>query len=159
MLDRELKGVALRDGVWEKVEADREHAVFSKKLPKFGLEIYKTYRLEKVPEESCGRSQLQGLSLDGGRSRSSIKATKTRKVAYRLDGPNGLPTEGYWYASKVSRNWSGAGLRDVVVSFDQRHADDGSVARRSPSDKLDAIPGKASRSLTSASMPNIFPPC
>ena len=38
-------------------------------------------------------------------------------MAYRLDGPNGLPTEGKWYASKVSRNWGGAGLRDFIISF------------------------------------------
>ncbi len=41
-----------------------------------------------------------------------------RQVAYQLDGPNGLPDEGYWYASKVSPNWGGAGIRDVVVWFD-----------------------------------------
>ena len=47
------------------------------------------------------------------------QSDKERNVAYRLDGPTGLPTEGYWYANKVSRNWGGAGLRDVVVSFDR----------------------------------------
>ena len=39
-------------------------------------------------------------------------------MAYRLDGPNGLPREGRWYAYKVSRNWGGGGLRDFIVSFD-----------------------------------------
>jgi YidC/Oxa1 family membrane protein insertase len=38
-------------------------------------------------------------------------------VAYRLDGPNGLPIEGWWYATKVGREWSAAGLRDVVGRY------------------------------------------
>ncbi len=40
-LDRELKGVKLRSTMWEKVEADQTHVVFSKKLPKYNLEIIK----------------------------------------------------------------------------------------------------------------------
>ena len=44
-----------------------------------------------------------------------------REVAYRLDGPTGLPIEGAWYASKISPNGfifpKPVGLRDVAVSF------------------------------------------
>ena len=48
------------------------------------------------------------------------QSDKERTVAYRLDGPNGLPTEGYWYANKVGRNWKGGtGLRDLVVTCDR----------------------------------------
>ena len=32
-------------------------------------------------------------------------------MAYRLDGPNGLPREGWWYANKVSRTWGGRAAR------------------------------------------------
>ena len=42
---------------------------------------------------------------------------ESRTVAYQLDGPTGLPAEGAWYASKVSRTWGAAGLRDVIVRF------------------------------------------
>jgi YidC/Oxa1 family membrane protein insertase len=38
-------------------------------------------------------------------------------VAYRLDGPNGLPIEGWWYATKVGREWGAVGLRDVVGRY------------------------------------------
>jgi len=38
-------------------------------------------------------------------------------VAYQLDGANGLPDEGGWYANKIGRDWGAVGLRDVVVSF------------------------------------------
>jgi YidC/Oxa1 family membrane protein insertase len=116
-LVREIKGIALRDSVWQKVEADQEHVVFAKKLPKFNLEVRKTYRLAKVPEASMQDANYAAYHLTLKVEVVNL-SDKERNVAYRLDGPNGLPTEGYWYANKVSRNWGGAGLRDVVVSFD-----------------------------------------
>ena len=30
-----------------------------------------------------------------------------------------MPREGWWYANKVSRTWGGAGLRDLIVKFDE----------------------------------------
>jgi YidC/Oxa1 family membrane protein insertase len=118
-LASELKGVKLRSSIWEKVEADQTHVVFSKKLPKYNLEILKTYSLVKVPADSMKDPDYKAYNLE-----FSIKIVNrgetARKVAYRLDGPNGLPTEGWWYANKVSRNWGGAGVRDVVVSVDQK---------------------------------------
>jgi YidC/Oxa1 family membrane protein insertase len=117
-LGRELKGVKLRSTTWEKVEADQTHVVFSKKLPTYNLEIIKTYSLVKVPADKMSDPDFKAYNLE-----FSIKIVNhgetNRKLAYRLDGANGLPTEGWWYANKVSRNWGGAGLRDVVVSFDQ----------------------------------------
>jgi YidC/Oxa1 family membrane protein insertase len=40
---------------------------------------------------------------------------KAEQIAYRLDGPTGLPTEGWWYSSKL-HPWMtyGAGARDVA---------------------------------------------
>jgi YidC/Oxa1 family membrane protein insertase len=35
-------------------------------------------------------------------------------VGYRLNGPTGLPLEGWWYSTKLNPNWGGAGARDVV---------------------------------------------
>ena len=35
-------------------------------------------------------------------------------LAYRLEGPNGLTLEGWWYSNKISPNFSGAAARDVV---------------------------------------------
>jgi len=95
-INLELEGVELRDGLWQVVEAetDQEQATFRKTLPKWGLEVTKTYRLAKVP--------------------------KARKVAYQLDGATGLPQEGWWYSYKINRgmNWGAIGVRDVVVSKD-----------------------------------------
>jgi YidC/Oxa1 family membrane protein insertase len=116
---RELKGVNLRTATWEIVESDQTHVVFSKKLPKQDLEIIKTYSLVKVPADALSNWDYKAYNLE-----FSIKIVNNgqtaRKVAYRLDGPNGLPTEGWWYANKVSRNWGGGGVRDVVVSVPQK---------------------------------------
>jgi YidC/Oxa1 family membrane protein insertase len=36
-------------------------------------------------------------------------------LAYRLEGPNGITSEGWWYSTKISPNWfSGAAARDIV---------------------------------------------
>jgi len=112
----ELDGVALRDVNWKLVESDAIHAKFRRTLPKKGLQIFKTYRLAKVPEDSLldGNYPAYHLEFEIEIRNADDKA---HKVAYRLDGPNNLPTEGKWYSSKVSRNWGGAGLRDFIVSF------------------------------------------
>jgi YidC/Oxa1 family membrane protein insertase len=43
------------------------------------------------------------------------QADKVQKLAYRLDGPNGLPLEGWWYSNKVHpKMFKVAGSRDVI---------------------------------------------
>ncbi len=37
-----------------------------------------------------------------------------QKLAYRLEGVNGLTLEGWWYSNKISPNWGGAAARDVI---------------------------------------------
>jgi YidC/Oxa1 family membrane protein insertase len=115
--DKELGGVNLRDGAWEVVEADELKVSFRRVLPRLRLEITKTYRLSTVPqdEHSNPNYPAYGVILD---LRIANVDDKPHKVAYRLDGPTGLPIEGAWFASKVSHNWGGAGLRDVIVQFD-----------------------------------------
>lgn len=42
-------------------------------------------------------------------------ADEPQDLAYRLEGPNGITLEGWWYSNKISPNmWSGAAARDVV---------------------------------------------
>jgi YidC/Oxa1 family membrane protein insertase len=44
-----------------------------------------------------------------------------QQIAYRLDGPTGLPTEGWWYSSKLHpKMFYGAGSRDVAFFQDGR---------------------------------------
>lgn len=41
------------------------------------------------------------------------------EIGYRVDGPTGLPLEGWWYAYKTHPTaWGGAGVRDVVWQSD-----------------------------------------
>jgi len=38
-----------------------------------------------------------------------------QQLAYRLEGPNGVTLEGWWYSTKISPNmWGGAAARDVI---------------------------------------------
>jgi YidC/Oxa1 family membrane protein insertase len=42
------------------------------------------------------------------------KSDQTQQMSYRLQGTNGMSLEGWWYSTKISPNWSGAGARDIV---------------------------------------------
>jgi YidC/Oxa1 family membrane protein insertase len=112
---RELPGVNLRNGNWQ-VETKPDEVTFRRPLPKWNLEVVKTYRLEKVPTAAQRDASYPGYDL-----RVSVAIRNTDKqahtVSYQLDGPTGLPKEGYWYASKVNGT-----LRDVVVSFNKSAA-------------------------------------
>jgi YidC/Oxa1 family membrane protein insertase len=113
-LDTELKGLNLRGETWDVVKSSETEVVFRRKLPRFGLEVEKSYRLAKKGDKAHeGAGYHLTLSVEVRNT-----ADKARQVAYQLDGPNGLPDEGYWYANKVSPNWGGAGIRDVVVSIE-----------------------------------------
>ncbi len=116
LIGRELDGVKLRTANWKLVASDQTHAQFRRMLPEMGLEITKTYRLAKVPDDSLANADYPAYHLQFDVEIRNVGG-ETHKVAYRLDGPNGLPTEGKWYAYKVSRNWGGAGLRDFIISF------------------------------------------
>ena len=105
----------LRDGTWEIGKHDESMAEFICKLPRKDIEVVKTYRLEKVSEVEQDDVDAPAYNLV---FTIEIRNTgkESRKVAYQLDGPTGLPIEGWWYANKVGRTWS-SGLRDLVVSF------------------------------------------
>jgi YidC/Oxa1 family membrane protein insertase len=118
-LEKELPGVELRHSTWKIVRSTQEEVVFQRTLPKFGLEVTKIYRLVKVPQESIGDDTYPGYHLEFEIKVRNV-GEDARTVAYQLDGPTGLPTEGYWYASKISRDWGSVGLRDVVVSLSGR---------------------------------------
>jgi YidC/Oxa1 family membrane protein insertase len=117
LIGQELAGLDLRTGTWNVVRSSQTEAVFSRTLPKRGLEIIKTYRLAKVPAADQNSATYGAYHLEFDVAIRNI-GDQERQVAYQLDGPTGLPIEGYWYANKVSRSWSASGLRDVVVSLE-----------------------------------------
>ena len=109
---------------WTLVESDQQHAVFRHALADLGLEVTKTYRLAEVPEEAIKDNDWQphkSYHLEFDIQVRNV-GQKPRKLAYRLDGPSGLPHEGVWYASKVSFTWGAAGLRDVVSQREHTNA-------------------------------------
>ena len=115
-LGAELKGVNLRDGNWEVVSKSASEAVFSRQVPQWGLEIRKIFRLVEVPGDEATNPDFKAYHLIFNVEIRN-HSPQPHKVAYQLDGPNGLPLEGYWYASKIGTGWGAVGLRDVVVSF------------------------------------------
>ena len=120
---REIAGVALQDANWEVVEANTEQVVFRRLARRGKIEVIKRYRLEPTPE-AAEDATAPAYHLDVTiELRNRDKAP--HRVAYALDGPNGLPTEGWWYASKISRSWGGVGLRDVAIGqFDGNYVND-----------------------------------
>ena len=114
-LSRELKGVDLRRANWEVVKHSQTEVVFRRPIAGSGLEVFKTYRLVAVPDEARKEANHPAYHLEFEiEVRNAGEAP--HKLAYLLDGPTGLPTEGYWFASKVGSS----GLRDVVVSLGGR---------------------------------------
>jgi len=112
----ELEGVNLRHGTWEIASHNQEEAVFRRLLPACGLEIVKKFRLARVEPEALDDDSAKAYHLGLDIEIRNL-GTQSRKVAYQLDGPTGLPIEGYWYASKIGREWGAVGLRDVAVFF------------------------------------------
>jgi YidC/Oxa1 family membrane protein insertase len=106
----------LEEGKWELTAHDANSATFRRALPELNLELIKRYKLEAAPAESRNDSDYPAYHLQ-----LEVELHNTgqapQSVAYRLDGPTGMPLEGWWYAHKISQHWSAAGLRDVAVRF------------------------------------------
>ena len=114
--DLELPGLGLRSGNWEVVEHQQTHVVFRKRLGERGIEVIKRFRIAEAPPAQQENPDYPAYHLEFDVEIRNLSESP-REVAYVLDGPTGLPTEGWWYASKISRNWGGAGLRDLVVQY------------------------------------------
>jgi YidC/Oxa1 family membrane protein insertase len=117
-----LADVDLYDANWRIVEspqgdADSSSVTFERRLTKWGLVVRKRYQLDKAPPEAAldPDAPAYDLTLEVTIANEANDAAHT--VAYRLDGPNGLPIEGWWYATKIGRSWGAAGLRDVVGRY------------------------------------------
>jgi len=126
----ELDGLDLRNGEWElgtlrngQFDAganDQTEATFRRRLPHRDLELLKTYRLAQVPEDEAENPDYAAYHLEVELTLRNVGA-RAHTVAYQLDGPTGLPTEGWWYANKIGREGffgGAAGMRDVVILRD-----------------------------------------
>ncbi|HEX3724627.1 MAG TPA: YidC/Oxa1 family insertase periplasmic-domain containing protein, partial [Pirellulales bacterium] len=117
----ELAGVNLQTSEWEVEAATEDLVVFRKTIPQLGLQVVKKYRLEKIPADQASDPNYPAYGFQLDVSLANISDAK-HGVAYRLQGPTGLPIEGAWYANKISRSWSAAGLRDIIARFEGGNA-------------------------------------
>ena len=125
----EIPGQELADRDWQlEASADPARVRFTRQLPG-GLLIAKEYRLVdtaaagKEPAETTEPTASDRLAAAGGRSQrlellvELVGGDKPTRVVYALDGPTGLPTEGWWYASRIARDWGTLAVRDVAMRF------------------------------------------
>ncbi len=106
----------LETGNWELTAHDASSATFRRVLPELKFEITKQYKLVQAPAEERNNPIYPAYHLELTVELKNV-GEKQRTVAYRLDGPTGMPLEGWWYARKISQRWGGGGLRDVAVRF------------------------------------------
>lgn len=107
----------LEMGNWQLIAHDQKSATFSI-TPVPNLTITKRYSLPPVPSDKLDDANFKAyhLLLD---VEFQNTAAEPQSLSYQLDGPTGMPMEGWWFAHKISRSsWTGgAGLRDIVVRF------------------------------------------
>ncbi|MCH2129340.1 MAG: YidC/Oxa1 family insertase periplasmic-domain containing protein [Pirellulaceae bacterium] len=87
------------------------------------LRVVRRYRLAPIEEPSSSEkaSFTRGYHLKMELEFHNL-SDQPRDLAYRLDGPTGLPTEGWWYLYKVHpQMWHRAGARDVIWRTSQGH--------------------------------------
>jgi YidC/Oxa1 family membrane protein insertase len=114
-LGDEIAGLHLRTGPWTGNRIDADTVEFTRKLPRWDLELVKQYKLARLPDKPDASSPPAYHLMLHVEIRNVGK--KAHSVAYQLDGPTGLPTEGWWYSYRISHDWSGLALRDVALKF------------------------------------------
>ena len=117
----EMPGQQLADRDWKGEQAADGNGVrFTRRLPG-GLSIAKEYRLVAPSPAGPGDPPAPpGVGDPGRRLELVVEFTggeRPTRLAYALDGPTGLPTEGWWYTSRSARDWGSLAVRDVAMRF------------------------------------------
>jgi YidC/Oxa1 family membrane protein insertase len=115
----EIPGHELADVDWQSdATADGAGVRFTRPLPG-GLTAVKEYRLVPAAEgEDAGYRLSLTVELRAAEAAGDAGPARESIVTYAIDGPTGLPTEGWWYAQRVARDWSNLAVRDVAMRFD-----------------------------------------
>ncbi len=112
--EAELAGVRLRDTNWKGRQIDERTVEFEKTISKYNVKIVKRYQLAKAADDDSQPAYHLSLTVE----LQNLDEEKPRDLAYQLDGPNGLPTEGWWYLNRISTEWGGTGTRDTALRFE-----------------------------------------
>lgn len=118
-LDTALKtlgGVDPLNDHWELLSADESEVVFELQVPRLQLRLVKRFRIDSLPPEQAEDITYPAYHLWVDLEIHN-ESDAEQTVGYRLQGPTGLPVEGWWYANKISRSWGAAGLRDVALLY------------------------------------------
>ena len=76
--------------------------------------IVKRFRLVPTPEDELGNGNFKSYHLEFDFEIIN-QSEEEQSWAYRLDGPTGLPTEGWWYINKIHpTSFAACGARDVA---------------------------------------------
>lgn len=108
----------LEKGNWNLAASDEKSVTFTMEAVP-GLTVVKRYSIAKVPTDKLDDPNYPGYHVVMDVEFQNTGEAE-QKLVYQLDGPTGMPVEGWWFAHKISRGrWmGGAGLRDIVVRFD-----------------------------------------
>ncbi|MBE73627.1 MAG: hypothetical protein CMM04_04215 [Rhodopirellula sp.] len=116
---------SMREGNWNVKEVDDQSVTFSFALPAAAhddlvtdLEVLKTFTLPKTSVDGSDGRATTNYHLGVAVQINNISEEASQFLKYRLDGPNNLTTEGWWYSSTKTRDvyWS------VEGKFDYRSA-------------------------------------
>lgn len=117
----------LTSEAWQIEEQSSRSVTFRKRLVDLGIELVKRFELVEVPEEERESAGFRGYHFDFDIEVRNL-LNKPQRVVYQIEGPNGLPIEGFWYAYKTGRGWGAYGLRDVVARYQGYKVDQYSCA-------------------------------
>ena len=122
--EAELAGLNMYDDDWEVVDSGPNQITFRYFVPqtvlkraglKGSLAVIKRFTLPKNGDNGAPHHVQLSVEVEN-------QCDQPVQLAYRLEGPNGLPLEGWWYQTKPSPHWGGAGARDVVFRVeDKKH--------------------------------------
>lgn len=120
----------LTSDAWQVEQSGDGAVTFTMRLADLGLEVVKRFAIAEAPADK--QAEQSGYHFDFRVEVRNLR-DQPQEVAYQLQGPNGLPIEGFWYANKVGRKangggaWGAVGLRDVIVRYQ-----DGPVSQMNP---------------------------
>ena len=101
--------VELRDANWTVHRVTDSSIEFRRELTGRGITAVKRYTLGKVADSNEAAAYAVNLEFE-----FVNQSDRSHTIAYQLDGPHGLPIEGWWYANKIGRQWGAVGVRDVA---------------------------------------------